>query len=1166
MRRRLVRFEYSLWLGMCFMFVGLQYAQAQENNQQTVCENNKVPIAEIVTVVGYVSKLSNGEEFQLSPLNGSITPEEFETETQKNLPITKNRNICANDTISTFHSSQVIIQFKTSKTFLTLDNNAVYTVKTSPSNIIAESSKPKSIDSLSDGFFSACKNVIKSLFKSGNNDDVDLEKGRLRIFTENPRKFNVTTDYLNASVEGTEFVVTVNENNTTTVDVYEGSVSVCNNDPESELAFAGDRAYATSRDNLEIQRQFVNPKDAVQWTLYYPPVGTTTGDFKDIYKLANQGEAKQAKDQLENLKTQKTNLSEVDPYVLALLSSIELTQNELDLAKENASQAVKNAISQDKQFTAAYMALSYVQQAEFDLRGALKSVETAKESGNKADSLTKSLLLSRQAELQLALGNKKSANEIAIKARDKDPTFSRPHTVLGFTHLSLFELDEAAKSFGKAIELNETDPDPYIGLGLVAVRRGNTEEAIKQKAIAVNLSPGYAIARSYLGKTYFHNDNYDKALTQFDLAEAVDKNDPTPNLYRAFVYQSNNQPVKALEDLQKSIEKNENRAVYRSRLGLDEDLAVRSASAARIYDELGFDQLTVLEGAKSLAHDPGNYSAHRLMADAYLNRPRHEIARVSELLQSQIRQPLNNNPAQVQLSDSRLGAFRDSGPFDVSFNEFSRLYTEKGFSGRIGIVAGENSTWGDEVQFSNLSDNFSITATHYNFETDGERLNADEDNKLYGLFVQYQLPNNVGLQAEIQKSEIVTGETYRGFDSEDFNPDYRFMEDVDSYRFSVSHKLTSDQEILFNYRREDFNQDLLNIDDAPFVQFDRFFEIDSELFEVTYIKQSDLVDVIVGAGSAKQERTEIFPDENFILDIDHKNYYLYSYPKFKHHKYGSFDFVVGLSYDNFDDIDIGTKETNPKFGIAWNHYGLTARAAIFETLKRTLVADETLEPTNIVGFNQFYDDFDATRSKVYGLGLDYKLDFENSSNLNSKYSINNIYMGIETLKRDLNVPGFIFGEVQREDISERFTKLYAYIPIDSWSFGINYENEHFDRKFLFELDEQIIDLKTDRIGFEIKYFQPEGFRYSLETTYIKQDADLIDRFFEEYSGSDSFWTADASIGYLFSKIGKYKNIKGIVSLEIKNLFDQEFNYQDTAPLDSRFSQDREVFLQAQFNF
>jgi hypothetical protein len=63
-------------------------------------------------------------------------------------------------------------------------------------------------------------------------------------------------------------------------------------------------------------------------------------------------------------------------------------------------------------------------------------------------------------------------------------------------------------------------------------------------------------------------------------------------------------------------------------------LAARSASLGQIYNDLGFQQLALVEGWKSINTDFVNFSAHRLLADSYAVLPRHEIAQVSELFQS----------------------------------------------------------------------------------------------------------------------------------------------------------------------------------------------------------------------------------------------------------------------------------------------------------------------------------------------------------------------------------------------------------------------------------------------------------------------------------------------------------------------------------------------------
>ena len=50
----------------------------------------------------------------------------------------------------------------------------------------------------------------------------------------------------------------------------------------------------------------------------------------------------------------------------------------------------------------------------------------------------------------------------------------------------------------------------------------------------------------------------------------------------------------------------------------------------------------------------------------------------------------------------------------------------------------------------------------------------------------------------------------------------------------------------------------------------------------------------------------------------------------------------------------------------------TLRAAAFRVLKRFFVTNQTLEPTQLAGFNQFFDDLDGTDSTRYGFGLDQR--------------------------------------------------------------------------------------------------------------------------------------------------------------------------------------------------
>ncbi|WP_312914414.1 hypothetical protein, partial [Candidatus Competibacter phosphatis] len=84
---------------------------------------------------------------------------------------------------------------------------------------------------------------------------------------------------------------------------------------------------------------------------------------------------------------------------------------------------------------------------------------------------------------------------------------------------------------------------------------------------------------------------------------------------------------------------------------------------------------------------------------------------------------------------------------------------------------------------------------------------------------------------------------------------------------------------------------------------------------------------------------------------------------------------MGLSYQSDDNPILNRNELNPKLGVQWtiNDY-LSLRAAAFQTVKRTPLIEQTIEPTQVTGFNQFFDDAYMTLSKNYGLGLNVRFN------------------------------------------------------------------------------------------------------------------------------------------------------------------------------------------------
>jgi hypothetical protein len=125
--------------------------------------------------------------------------------------------------------------------------------------------------------------------------------------------------------------------------------------------------------------------------------------------------------------------------------------------------------------------------------------------------------------------------------------------------------------------------------------------------------------------------------------------------------------------------------------------------------------------------------------------------------------------------------------------------------------------------------------------------------------------------------------------------------------------------------------------------------------------------------------------------------------------------TAGLSYDDFEQDPIDVDEVNPKLGLQWDITNrLRLRAAYMQTVKRALVVDQTLEPTQVAGFNQFFDDFDATEAERYGVGLDVKFSRD-------------LYGGVEVSQRNLDIPAVINEtDVVIEEQRENLYGAYLY--------------------------------------------------------------------------------------------------------------------------------------------
>ena len=556
---------------------------------------------------------------------------------------------------------------------------------------------------------------------------LELVRGAVHIISRVPRELGIRTPFVNAAVEGTEFYVRA-WGDGAEVRVFDGAVNVGEGD--QALLIGSGQAAAAGPDGVPRPVQVLRPRDAVQWALYYPPIidlraervavlgeaeleaveAFRRGDVSaSLAALARVPESKRggrwaviqaaillSVGQVHRARMTLATVPADDPAqgeALAVQSLIALVTADTDSATLLAEQAVDAAPAS----ATPLIARGYVAQARFDL-------PAARATTVKATQLAPGdpLAWARLAELEQSLGDLRASRRAAQRAQSIDPGLSRTQTVLGFARLTQLDSAVAAAAFRDAIQLDSADPLPRLGLGLALIRGGALAEGRREIEIAASLDPNNSLVRSYLGKAYYEEKREDLAGSEFKIAKELDPNDPTPWLYDAIRKQTENRPVEALIDLQRSIELNNNRGVYRSRLLLDQDLAARNVSLARVYRDLGFEQLALLEGYNSLAIDPNNFSAHRLLADSYRDLPRFEIARVSELRQARLLSPLNHQSLQPQLDIGNLGVLEGAGPAAIGFNEYSSLYVRDGVSGFATGVAGGNDTIGGQFGLSGM--------------------------------------------------------------------------------------------------------------------------------------------------------------------------------------------------------------------------------------------------------------------------------------------------------------------------------------------------------------------------------------------------------------------------------------------------------------------------------
>ncbi len=496
---------------------------------------------------------------------------------------------------------------------------------------------------------------------------LNFKSGSAYFFSrDRPQEVRVRTPTVTGAIRGTEFNISVADDGRTVVTMIDGAVELTNGFGSVALN-SGDQGVAEAG-RAPVKTAVINAVNVIQWSLYYPgvlDVAELDLTARERGQLAESLAAYQQGELLVALKQYPAGHQPGSPadhlYLGALLLSVGLvdqSSSHLDAAASGGGNnpalagALRELITAVKfetwqsSGTAAlateFLAESYYQQSRANLTGALAAARKAVEK-----SPSFGFAWERVAELEFSFGHTGAALEALNKSLNLTPRNPQAFALKGFLLSAQNRIPEAIQSFDQAIAIDGALGNAWLGRGLCRIRLGQAAAGREDLEVAAALEPNRALLRSYLGKAFNETHDYARAEHELELARKFDPNDPTSWLYSALLLQQENRINEAIRDLEKSQELNDNRSVYRSRMLLDQDAAVRGANLANIYRDAGMDDVSVREATRAVNYDYANYSAHLFLADSYnqLRDPnqinlRYETPWLSEYLLANLLAPV----------------------------------------------------------------------------------------------------------------------------------------------------------------------------------------------------------------------------------------------------------------------------------------------------------------------------------------------------------------------------------------------------------------------------------------------------------------------------------------------------------------------------------------------
>jgi Tfp pilus assembly protein PilF len=888
-------------------------------------------------------------------------------------------------------------------------------------------------------------------------------QGLLSFFhREKPGRIRILTRGSMAGVKGTEFVMKVEFQDNierTTLFLVDGLVEL-RNDQNAILLTNGEQGVAETGKSPRKTAGFV-VNNVLQWAFYYPAVLDVDDlplTVQEQQDLADSIAAYRAGDLLAALDRYPAERQPVSDakgvYYAALLLSVgevesaqaalEVLSNDSSDELQRVARALRQLIATVKQQTAApaadarlaseFLAASYYEQAQAEPDSLKIALGLARRAT--AASPEFGFAWARVAELEFSFGRIGRSLEALNRSLALSPRNAQALALKGFLFAAQNKTRDAIQWFNDAIAVDSALANAWLGRGLCRIRRGDRTGGREDLLIAAALEPQRSFLRSYLGKAYGDAGRRDLAAHELDLARQVDPADPTPWLYSALIRRDENRINESIAELERSRDLNENRRLYRSKLLLDQDRAVRGANLAAIYRDAGLFDWSVNEASRAVNSDYANSSAHLFLANSYnelrdpnLIQLRYETATFSEYLLANMLTPVGATPL---------------SPY-VSQQEYSRLFERDYLGVSSSTRYFSRGDWHQEGSQYGTLGNFGYALDAAYRSQRGQRPNNDlEQTALSGQF-KLQLTPQDSIYSQAIYSDLSSGDTRQFYDQQSASRALRVTERQDPNLFAGYHRewspgvhtlflaarlsdnfVLSDSNILIRGVLRDrpggivtntVEQFCRSIGIDPATACDAFDSLklrsefqaySAELQQIAQISQHSLVvggRYQDGEATTRTKQTRAFGRyppytaefDDFVAsqknsaDLTRLSFYAYD----QWRVVDSLQVTAGLTYDRLDypqNIDLApisseerTREQfSPKAGFIWTPASTTTFRGAYSRSLGGLFYDASvrLEPVQIAGFNQAYRSLipesvegaiAGSRFQTFDLGVEHRL-------------------------------------------------------------------------------------------------------------------------------------------------------------------------------------------------